>query len=205
MVEDTTPGPNCIHAVFIQNCTFSIRTWTSLQLAWRRPNWRCRSWSSYRKLCACGWVEGMGVEAFQPGSQQECSPHLSREPRWDRIIKRNDRSQREEREAPTSTHALAEEEEEEEKCFDAALGEGPVWEQSSGIKTELKEGWRWKGRPADQSLEHTWWRATATVHKIHNTDIHTFVLLEKMKNTVTTVFLKKSLLHSVVIYINVYK
>lgn len=35
----------------------------------------------------------------------------------------------------------------EEMCFDAALGTGLI----SGIEMGLKEGWRWKGGPADQS------------------------------------------------------
>lgn len=106
----------------------------------------------------------MGAEAFQRRSQQECSPHLSGEPTWDRLWKRGDRSQREERGAPTPTHALAE----EEKCFDAVLGESPArlrTELSSGMQAGFKEDWRWKGGPADQSLEGRGWPATTTLHE----------------------------------------
>lgn len=143
--------------VWIQNYSFSN---LNLNFSfWRRPDDLLLKLIFMSKVgCVCarvgGWKEGMGGwRRFQPGSQQECSPHLSPEPRWDGIIKRSDGSRREEREAPTPMHALAEEEEgkKEKRVLMRAWVRVSVWDQSSG----LKEGW-WKDGPADQSLELTW-------------------------------------------------
>lgn len=86
--------------------------------------------------------------------------------------KRGDRSQREERGAPTPTHALAE----EEKCFDAVLGESENRAQlrdPGRVQRGLEmKGWTCGSKPGAHVM---------TCYDYTTRDEHTFVLLEKIQ------------------------
>lgn len=165
-------------------CRFEFKLHFFKRTLWRRPNWRCWSWSSCRKLCVCarvgGWKEGMGegVEAFP--AREPTGMFSTSESRAG--MRRNNKAQWRIAEGGTRGPDL-----DARTCRRRRRGKGFWCRLGWGSQSENRaQGWK---RVADEraGLQIKAWNSRDDAPQLHATWTYTPLFCwKKMKNAVKT-------------------